>query len=82
MKRIAKDCFEMSSFHLIRCPYSLPAAKIDILIQDIQREFDDILEDGEFHKFKDILGVFTVFKCLYYKKILCGDLTNLKALSI
>jgi hypothetical protein len=43
-------------FLFSRCPYSLASAKIELLIQDIQNEFDTVLDSGEFHKFKDILG--------------------------
>ncbi len=46
----------MSSFFPSRCPYSIDAFKIETLIQDIQNEFDAVLDSGEFHKFKDILG--------------------------
>ena len=46
----------MSSFLPSRCPYSIDAFKIETLIQDIQNEFDAVLDSGEFHKFKDILG--------------------------
>ncbi len=51
----------MSSFFPSRCPYSIDAFKIETLIQDIQNEFDAVLDSGEFHKFKDILGETEIF---------------------
>jgi hypothetical protein len=50
-----------------RCPYCLDSNKIEILIQDIQNEFDAILDSGEFYKFKDILGKTIIFRSLLCK---------------